>query len=76
MILQPFNALAECFHSSHRDLPKSRLEEAAALGVHIVPHRPELYWGQSVSEYGLALTLSELRCIPQLQAAMMQSHEP
>ena len=74
--LAPFSALEECFHSSHRDLPKAGLEEAAARGVQIVPHRPELYWGQSVSEYGLALTLAGLRRIPQLYAAMMKSHAP
>ena len=74
--LAPFKAIEECFHSAYGNLPTAGLEQAAGRGVHIVPHRPELYWGQSVSEYGLALTLCGLRRIPQLYAAMKRSREP
>ena len=74
--LAPFTALEECFHSAYRVVAKSGLDEAAARGVHVVPNRHELFWGQSVSEYGLALTLGGLRRIPQLYDAMKQSHGP
>ncbi len=74
--LAPFTALEECFHSSHRDAPTDGLAKAAARGVQIIAHRVDVYWGQSVAEYGLALTLCGLRRIPQLYAAMQQSYAP
>jgi len=45
-------------------------------GVKLYKHDSEGYWGQSVSEFALALTLCGLRSIPQGYMEMMNSHEP
>lgn len=42
-------------------------------GVRLYSHHSEGFWGQSVSEFGLALTLCGLRRIPQTHARMMTS---
>ncbi len=52
--------------------------EAAALaarGVKVYAHTSEGFWGESVAEFGLALTLCGLRRIPQLHRAMISGHE-
>ncbi|SFM38810.1 Phosphoglycerate dehydrogenase [Paenibacillus sp. 1_12] len=41
--------------------------------VNVYSHTTEGYWGQSVSEFGLALTLNGLRRIPQTHHEMMTS---
>lgn len=41
-------------------------------GVKIYAHSNEGYWGQSVAEYALALTLSGLRRLPQLHQSITQ----
>ena len=74
--LAPFSALEECFHSAHRTVPAAGIGEAAARGVSFIPHREDIYWGQSVAEFALGLTICALRRIPQTYAAMMRSHEP
>ncbi|MEX0887356.1 MAG: NAD(P)-dependent oxidoreductase [Phycisphaeraceae bacterium] len=51
---------------------------AAALearGVELRHHTGEAFWGQSVAEFGLALTLAALRRIPQTYARMMHDHD-
>jgi phosphoglycerate dehydrogenase-like enzyme len=52
------------------------LAALSARGVRVVQHTSEGYWGQSVSEFGLALTLSALRRIPQLHNEMLTSLKP
>lgn len=47
-----------------------------ARGVRVIKHTSEGYWGQSVAEFGLALTLSALRRIPQTHHAMLHSETP
>lgn len=47
----------------------------AAHKVRTYAQRSEGFWGQSVAEFGLALTLCALRRIPQTYAAMMRSHD-
>jgi phosphoglycerate dehydrogenase-like enzyme len=74
--LAPFSALEECYHNPHRNLSSAGIEEAAARGVSFIPHREDIYWGQSVAEFALGLTICALRRIPQTYAAMMQSHGP
>ena len=74
--LAPFTSLEECFHSAHSDQSSDGLDKAASRGVHIIPHRIDIYWGQSVAEYGLCLTLCGLRRIPQSHTAMIGSLEP
>ena len=44
-------------------------------GVKLYQHRSEGFWGQSVSEFALALTLNALRRIPQNYHEMLTSHE-
>jgi phosphoglycerate dehydrogenase-like enzyme len=44
-------------------------------GVKIYHHRSEGFWGQSVSEFGLALTLCALRRIPQTHHRILTSHD-
>ncbi len=41
------------------------VEQLKARGVRVIRHLSEGYWGQSVAEFGLALTLCGLRRIPQ-----------
>lgn len=80
--LDPFSALEECFHSlsgygGPRDEQSAPgIAAAQARGVSFIPHRADLYWGQSVAEFGLALTLCALRRIPQTYVGMMESHDP
>lgn len=47
------------------------VERIEAHGVSVYRHTSEGYWGQSVAEYGLALTLCGLRRIPQLHHQML-----
>lgn len=47
----------------------------AAHGVRTYAQRSEGFWGQSVAEFALALTLCALRRIPQTYAEMMRSHD-
>ncbi|MEY3774900.1 MAG: hypothetical protein RLZZ129_1680 [Verrucomicrobiota bacterium] len=50
------------------------LAALAARGVRVIRHTSEGFWGQSVSEFGLALTLAALRRIPQTHRAMITDH--
>ena len=68
--LEPFTALQECFCERRSELPASGIEAATRRGVTFIPHRPDLYWGQSVAEFGLGLTICALRQIPQRSLAM------
>ncbi|MCC7262823.1 MAG: hydroxyacid dehydrogenase [Candidatus Latescibacteria bacterium] len=45
-------------------------------GVRVYHHPSEGFWGQTVAEYGLALTLCGLRRIPQLHHQILSSLEP
>ncbi|MEZ4860663.1 MAG: NAD(P)-dependent oxidoreductase [Caldilineaceae bacterium] len=45
-------------------------------GVTCYSQRSEGFWGQSVAEFALALTLCALRQIPQNYHAMLTTHEP
>jgi len=49
------------------------LAEIAGRGVQRITHPSEGFWGQSVSEFGLALTLCGLRRIPQTHHEIIQS---
>ncbi len=48
----------------------------AARGVRVHAHTSEGFWGESVAEFGLALTLAGLRRIPQLHRAMITDQGP
>ena len=49
-------------------------EAMKAGGVRAYQQRSEGFWGESVSEFGLALTLCALRRIPQTHTAMIDAH--
>ena len=73
--LEPFAALEECYFDRTWRPSETGLEAAAERGVRFVPHRVDIYWGQSVAECGLGLTICALRRIPQRYTAMMQGHD-
>ena len=73
--LEPFSALEECYFNRGLRLSAAGIEAAEARGVRFIPHRHDLYWGQSVAEYGLGLTICALRRIPQRYTEMMAGHE-
>ena len=74
--LEFFSSLEECFHMPHKySNSGSNFEAAQARGVIFIPHRVDVYWGQSVAEFALGLTISALRRIPQTYKAMMTSHD-
>ncbi|MBC8138065.1 MAG: hydroxyacid dehydrogenase [Fibrella sp.] len=50
------------------------IEKLAAYGVRRITHPSSGYWGQSVAEFGLALTLCGLRRIPQTHHEIITSH--
>lgn len=51
------------------------VELLRSRGVKLYDHRSEGFWGQSVAEFALALTLNALRRIPQHYHEMLSSHE-
>ena len=77
--LEPFSALEEAvlYTSGYGDQPD---HESLALltqrGVKVYQHTSMEYWGQSVAEFGLALTLCGLRRIPQTHCQLMHSQDP
>lgn len=73
--LTPFTGLEECFVDEMSRVSTESIEKAELRGVSFIKHMVDVYWGQSVAEYGLALTLCALRRIPQTYSAMMQSHD-
>lgn len=76
--LDEFTNLEEAFvmttsmYGSDSDVA-SELEDR---GVTVHDHTNEGFWSESVSEFGLGLTIDALRRIPQKHAAMMESHDP
>jgi len=76
--LEKFTALEEAsFQGSYSnqidDECGAYLKERSVV---VYTHPSEGFWGQSVSEFGLALTLSGLRRIPQLHHEILTSLEP
>ena len=55
---------------------KDAIAALEARGVTHYRHPTEGFWGQTVAEYGLALTLCGLRRIPQLHHAILTDLEP
>lgn len=54
-------------------------EEAGAIearGISVIQHNSEGFWGQSVAEYALALTLCGLRRIPQQHRQIIEDPSP
>ena len=73
--LDPFAALEECYLDWHGG-SEAAVTAAKERGVSFIPHRIDVYWGQTVAEYALAMTICGLRRIPQNHAAMQTSLEP
>lgn len=76
-----FSGLEECFYTSigyshANDQENEAVKTAVSRGVKFIFPRADVFWGQSVAEFGLALTLCALRRIPQTYAAMMHSQDP
>ena len=59
-----------------QNLDQAVVEQLQDQGVICYAHRSEGFWGQSVAEFALGLTLCALRQIPQNYHAMLTSHEP
>jgi len=77
--LGKFDALQEATlytHAYGRQPSEECLAVLEKMGVTLHKHDSEGYWGQSVAEFALALTLCGLRQIPQGYAQMMTSHTP
>ncbi len=58
------------------DDPHSMAEQLQSRGIARYVHKSEGFWGQSVSEFGLALTLCGLRRIPQTHHEIITSLAP
>ncbi|REE67967.1 phosphoglycerate dehydrogenase-like enzyme [Paenibacillus taihuensis] len=54
-------------------IPEDLQQVLTEAGVKLYRHKSEGYWGQSVSEFGLALTLCGLRRIPQTHHEIITS---
>ena len=62
----------------HDYLPREDAARKAVLdarGVRVYAQQSEGFWGESVAEFALALTLCGLRRIPQTYRAMLKSHD-
>jgi phosphoglycerate dehydrogenase-like enzyme len=57
-------------------LPEELQEALRTAGVRLYSHPTEGFWGQSVAEFGLALTLCGLRRIPQTHHAILTDQAP
>ena len=75
--LRGFNALEEAtFQGPYSgNLSSACVDELRRAGVRTYEHPSEGFWGESVAEYGLALTLCGLRRIPQLHRAIIADRE-
>lgn len=77
--LEPFSSLKEAVIYTDpygQQAAQNCLDFLAARNVRVYKHDSEGYWGQSVAEFALALTLSALRQIPQAYRSMMTSLKP
>ncbi|MBT6147373.1 MAG: hydroxyacid dehydrogenase [Gemmatimonadetes bacterium] len=57
------------------NLPEDLTSQIQARGIKVYSHPTEGFWGQSVAEFGLALTLCGLRRIPQLHHRIINSQQ-
>jgi phosphoglycerate dehydrogenase-like enzyme len=76
--LRAFSNLAEAFVMT-TSMYSVDSDVAAALkerGVTVHDHTSEGFWSESVSEFGIALTINALRKLPQKYRAMIETHDP
>jgi phosphoglycerate dehydrogenase-like enzyme len=57
-------------------LPDGCEDTLTARGIRRITHGSEGFWGQSVAEFGLALTLAALRRIPQMHHTILTDLSP
>jgi phosphoglycerate dehydrogenase-like enzyme len=74
--LAQFSGLREAAFEGHYGRLDLDTAPLGMRGARIYSQRSEGFWGQSVAEFGLALTLAGLRRIPQLHHAMLSSLAP
>jgi phosphoglycerate dehydrogenase-like enzyme len=74
--LAPFAKLREAAFQSAYDRTADHTELLAARGVRVYTQPTQGFWGQSVAEFALALTLCGLRRIPQLHHEILSSQTP
>jgi phosphoglycerate dehydrogenase-like enzyme len=77
--LEPCRALRQAVFAGAYggpQLSKAALDLLDRRGVKHYRHHSEGFWGQSVAEFALALTLCALRQLPQNYHAMLTSHKP
>ena len=73
--LDPFASLEECY-LDWRGGSEAAVAAAETRGVSFIAHRVDIYWGQTVAEYALAMTICGLRRIAQNHTAMQTSLTP
>ncbi len=73
--LDPFASLEECYLEWRRG-SELAVAAAEARGVSFIAHRVDIYWGQTVAEYALAMTICGLRRIAQNHTAIQTSLAP
>src|SRR6185312_15197956 len=69
-----FSALREAVFTPR--LPAALQDALQTAGVRLYEHPSEGFWGQSVAEFGLALTLCGLRRIPQTHHEIITDYIP
>jgi phosphoglycerate dehydrogenase-like enzyme len=76
--IEKFSTLEEAVCENFPEWPDEfpAKELFAARGVNLYTHHTEGFWGQSVAEFGLALTLCGLRRIPQLHHQILTDQTP
>lgn len=79
--LKHFTSLQEATFYSNGYSPLSDWDATTndylkTAGIRLIEHTSEGFWGESVAEFGLALTLSALRRIPQNYHAIMTDLSP
>ncbi|MFL5801789.1 MAG: NAD(P)-dependent oxidoreductase [Roseiflexaceae bacterium] len=74
--LKHLSALCEATVQGAYEPPAESVELLRARDVQVYTQPSEGFWGQSVAEFGLALTLCGLRRIPQLHHQILSSQAP
>lgn len=75
--LDALPALEEAFITSGYESPEGdAVDLLDKRGIRHLAHRSEGYWGQSVAEFALGLTIAALRRIPQTHHAILTSLDP
>jgi D-3-phosphoglycerate dehydrogenase len=73
--LESFSSLEEALVTNGYQAPADQSELLEARGIRQLSHRSEGFWGQSVSEFALGLTIGALRQIPQTHHAIQSGLE-